>query len=530
MDEATGGAACVHAAAVEGECLREPCDSRAVDLIEKMCSDHKPIEANARFPVGTIFGDWRLTAFIGRGGNGEVYCAEHVTLGTPAAVKVLMRDDERAKVRFAREAKLLAKLKSVAFPRFFAYGEANPPTQSCGAINGTAYLAMELLEPGELPTGDRAVAAFMLKVCDSVGELHALGYVHCDIKPSNILWRSSSEPVLADLGLVKSLDSSNSQTLKLSNSPTTLGGVGTPGYGAPEQMERGEATEASDIHALGVLADCCFGGKPPRAWKRIIERATSSIPAYRYQSVAALTRAIRRRNYLKMAVFCLSAALILGTIATGFIIGLAQDGGEVEKNVARESGGTVDTEVAKWRSMCKRGDIASVKKTYEQLDNSPSGRKRYRVRQITNVVEGIIVHLPTNTVAFAEPIVLKPGEYRIIGPGRLDADISGSTNVVMRIRDCVVNNMTTLPYPKNGIRYIFEGGAYLNFARLKRGDPLRRNIKFSDEAGDALEFSGPLTREELKQKRQADREREWREEVERENSSIQGQHPPKLGY
>ena len=41
------------------------------------------------FAAGTLFGDWRLTAFISRGGTSEVYAAEHVTLGTPAAVKIL---------------------------------------------------------------------------------------------------------------------------------------------------------------------------------------------------------------------------------------------------------------------------------------------------------------------------------------------------------------------------------------------------------------------------------------------------------
>ena len=45
------------------------------------------------FTAGTIFGDWRLTAFISRGGTAEVYAAEHVTLGTPAAVKILLGTD-----------------------------------------------------------------------------------------------------------------------------------------------------------------------------------------------------------------------------------------------------------------------------------------------------------------------------------------------------------------------------------------------------------------------------------------------------
>ena len=232
------------------------------DSISAMCAAHGPVASACRFTAGTIFGDWRVTAFIGRGGNGEVYCAEHIALGTSAALKVLVRDEPRAKERFVREAKLLSELKSTSFPQFYSYGEAN----------GCPYLAMELLEPGELPSGDRNVARFLLSVCDAVAELHSRGYIHRDIKPSNILWRTGTTvvspvavPVVADLGLAKTFDESADKESRRTltggsgvpplheNQAETRYGVGTPGYGAPEQMERGEATVASDVHALGVL-------------------------------------------------------------------------------------------------------------------------------------------------------------------------------------------------------------------------------------------------------------------------------------
>lgn len=296
------------------------------DDIAKLCANHGPVTENAHFEAGTVFGDWRLTGFIGRGGNGETYCAEHVKLGTPAAVKVLIRGDERAKARFTREAELLAKLRSDAFPRFFAYGEDN----------GRPYLAMELLEPGGLPKGDRAVGGFMLKICDAVAELHAMNVVHRDIKPANILYRSNGNPVLCDLGLLKQLQGSGeSDADGIPQVSSFTGVVGTPGYGAPEQMERGEVTIASDIHALGVLAERCFGGRLSWCWRRIIQCATSSIPSLRYPNVPAFAHAIRFRHFWRQLFVALAAICV----AAGIVWYVLVMAGEVRYCVVDLSGG-----------------------------------------------------------------------------------------------------------------------------------------------------------------------------------------------
>ena len=435
-----------------------------LDPLAALCAAHGPVESAGRFPPGTIFGDWRVTAFIGRGGNGEVYCAEHASLGTPAAVKVLMREDGRAKARFAREAKLLANLKSDAFPRFFAYGEAN----------GHPYLAMELLEPGDLPTGERAIARFLLKVCDAVAELHAQGLVHRDIKPSNILWRTGGSrsraaavPVLADLGLVKDVSTFDSGH---PTSDVTFGGVGTPGYGAPEQMERGEATIASDIHALGVLADHCFDGKPPRAWSRIIQRATSSIPAQRYPSVAAFARAIRQRH---RGIYLIGAFVFLLVLT------------------------------CVW-SVVERPSTERVAHEFPQV--SPSPKQVARAMASTNQSFPRVMRLEKKTVVLSDPVVLEAGkEYQIVGPGTLDVDLYCPTTTIVRLQHCVLLNRTKRLYPANGIQYRLEGEAYLNFIEFRK-KPWNVDVRdftgvFNKGAND-VRFGGPETLGELIELRQ----------------------------
>ena len=215
-------------------------------------------EDRGTFTAGTAFGDWRITAFIAKGGTAEVYCAEHAVLGTSAAVKVLSEPlTDSRKARFLREAKLLAELKSPSFPAFHGYGEAN----------GRPYIAEELLEPGELPAGDRPRAKYLLALCEGLKALHAKGVVHRDLKPANILFRKTGEPVIVDLGLAKSVD----VPLVPDGVSIVDGkavGVGTPEYAAPEQFTGGDITPAADVHALGVLAEKLLGDQMRlRKWR-----------------------------------------------------------------------------------------------------------------------------------------------------------------------------------------------------------------------------------------------------------------------
>lgn len=272
---------------------------------------------------GAIVDGWRVTAMLGRGGSGEVYRVIGRRVPTPpqdidrtarsappqvAALKLLVHDTPTARARFLRETEILAKTDNPAFPRFLAKGE----------IGGRPYLVTELLEPRTLPASDGEVADFMLALCGGVAKLHRIGYIHRDIKPGNIMFRtgmsSMAFPVLIDLGLAKDITRTpDAEGTSISIVDGRMVGVGTPGYAAPEQLVGGALTPGADIHALGVLANTCFGGHPPPVWGRIIDRATGSIPERRYPDVAAFARAIRRRHWRRNMIGC--AVLLVSVCA-----------------------------------------------------------------------------------------------------------------------------------------------------------------------------------------------------------------------
>lgn len=257
---------------------------------------------NGIFAVGTMLGVWRIETFVGHGGSGEVYRVINSVTLEPAAAKVLTRNDEATKKRFRDEIDFLAQNQFPQFPRYFERGE----------LDGRAYVVLELLEPLGLPSTEKGVADYLLAVCACVGALHRFGIIHRDLKPANIMRRKNGEVVLIDFGLAKDVRMSTGPRADVSVVSSKVVGVGTLDYAAPEQLTGGEISPATDIHALGRIANTAFGGKPPRAWAAIIRRATSSIAAQRYETIEAFASAIRARNRGRRCLIgCVAAAALI---------------------------------------------------------------------------------------------------------------------------------------------------------------------------------------------------------------------------
>lgn len=423
--------------------------------LDSYLAAHRPIPSEASFADGQSLGEWRITAFLGKGGSAEVYQVENVRTGALAAAKILMRDDAVAKERFRREVEILVRNDCPSFPRYFADGD----------VDGRPYLIVELLDQCPIPSDDKSVERYVLAICRAVSYLHERGLVHRDIKPSNVLRRANGEPVLIDFGLVKPVSEAVFRPKDdLSIVDGRAHGVGTPGYAAPEQFAGGDISPASDIHALGVLVERLLkrgsGVLAASSWRSIIRRATSSIPSERYQSVEEFVAAIRHRKRGRHIAICLLAlAMLVGGAMPAWRLGqrlpeeIAWDrlcGEQIATNVVRE-------------------DLISVTWLDEGRLKIPAER-RYRI--VTNRVEVVPIQLGGVTNVFENPIRLKGGrEYWVTGPGVLDGTFyAEGTNVTMRLKTCIVRNHAAEPMVKVGINYDLQDGAGLDLPELDEPD------------------------------------------------------------
>jgi serine/threonine-protein kinase len=245
---------------------------------------------------------------------GEVWRARDTVLGREVAVKVLKHeyaDDPTFRARFEAEARHAAGLHHPGIASVFDFGVLED--------GETPYLVMELVEGkplSELLGSGRALdpeqtRALVIQAADALGEAHAAGVVHRDVKPANLLVTPDGVVKITDFGIARAGDQvAITQTGQI---------VGTPHYLSPEQAEGQTATPASDVYALGVLLyECLVGQRPfvadtpvaialahirqdipalpdtvPPDLAAVTYRALAKDPAERYPDGAALAAALR---------------------------------------------------------------------------------------------------------------------------------------------------------------------------------------------------------------------------------------------
>ena len=264
---------------------------------------------------GTVVGGYRIEGVLGRGGMGTVFRARDLESGRVVALKLMpeaLAPDPVRDARFRGEARTQASLEHPHVVTVYDAGESD---------HGL-YLAMRLIDGPTLVDLIRERRLDMRRSLDLLGQIadaldaaHAVGLVHRDVKPHNVLVGGDDHAYLADFGLTRSgLESSLTATGEI---------VGTVAYLAPEVVRGGEADEASDLYSFAAMAFECLTGSvvfprtseasvlfahandpPPRIGARrpelgdglddLFERALSKDPAERPDTARELVDDIRR--------------------------------------------------------------------------------------------------------------------------------------------------------------------------------------------------------------------------------------------
>lgn len=264
---------------------------------------------------GTVVGSYRIEGLLGRGGMGTVFRACDVESGRVVALKLItdgLGPDPLRDARFRGEGRTQALLDHPHVVTVYDAGESD---------HGL-YLAMRLIDGPALvdlirehALDARRTLDLLGQVADALDAAHAVGLVHRDVKPHNVLVGEGDCAYLADFGLTRNgLEPTLTATGEI---------VGTVAYLAPEVVRGGEAGPAADRYAFAAMAFECLTGSvvfprssgasvlfahandpPPRIGARrpeigealddLFDRALSKEPSERPATARELVDGIRR--------------------------------------------------------------------------------------------------------------------------------------------------------------------------------------------------------------------------------------------
>src|SRR5882724_4702076 len=247
--------------------------------------------------AGLVLDRYRPLRPLGSGGSGSVWLARDEQTGLDIALKIVAREGKAA-ARAEREASAAARLRHPSCLRAYAF--ARDPRHVYIAyefVPGRTF--REVLRAGELP--DAAAIEACAQICEGLAHAHAAGILHRDVKPSNVLLADGDRVSvrLLDFGLARMAEA---ETL------TAQGDVpGTLAYISPERLAGDEASEASDVWAVGVMLWEALSGQHP-FWQasmldtaRAIEHGAPSLAHLRPDLPKALIAVVDRALSLSPA-------------------------------------------------------------------------------------------------------------------------------------------------------------------------------------------------------------------------------------
>ncbi|MGI5158239.1 protein kinase domain-containing protein [Microbispora sp. CA-102843] len=211
---------------------------------------------------GPLVPGYEVLGILGQGGFGVVYRARQLAVGREVALKVdnrvLVSDRDRR--RFMREVTSAGALSG--HPHVADVYDA-------GVLpDGRPYMVLELCPNGSLadrlrdggPLGPREVRDIGIKIADALAAAHAVGVLHRDVKPANILVNSYGMVALSDFGLATMPGQGGAAPGEVSVTRESL----TPAYAPPEAFDLTEPTAAGDVYALSATLYALLQGRPPR--------------------------------------------------------------------------------------------------------------------------------------------------------------------------------------------------------------------------------------------------------------------------
>lgn len=268
--------------------------------------------------AGQTVGFYTILSWLGQGGMGTVYLAEDTRLNRKVALKFLSSDfisDSWAKRQLIKEAQAVAMLDHPNICPVYGFEE----------IDGHSFIVMQyiegetladLIEAGTLDISQ--VIALAQQIVSALGNAHAHGIIHRDIKPKNIMVTPARQVKVLDFGLAKTAPKTvEDSTESISNLSRDGLLIGTVAYMSPEQLCNERIDYRSDIFSLGTLLyEMTAGLNPhadknnakvisaiisrqpqrlrkvsvncPRALEQIVNRCLQKDRADRYQSAAEL--------------------------------------------------------------------------------------------------------------------------------------------------------------------------------------------------------------------------------------------------